>query len=185
MKTKTKIIAGLGGSLFLGMMWSLVKPSRKIVPTLKIRVDTKGNGNYSASRSGGNREHKGIDLVVKPGEKVYSPFSGTLIRLENAYVANGLTFQGVKIFTDDDKLEVDVLYIIPTVATNDKVSKGQLIGYAQDVSAAYGSAMIPHIHVEHKDRLSNQFIDPTNYYFPNNAARYASIEENNENPSFT
>lgn len=182
MKTQTKIITGAATGLFLGMMWSLVKPARKILPNLKIRIDAKGNGNYSASR--GSREHKGIDLVVKPGEKVYAPFSGTLIRLENAYVAGGLVFQGVKIFTDDNKLEVDVLYIIPAVATNETVRKGQLIGYAQDVSAAYGSEMIPHIHVEHKDRASNIFIDPTNYYFPNNPARTASTGET-ENPSFT
>lgn len=184
MKTQTKILGGAAASLFLGLLYSFVKPIRKILPNLQIRVDSKGNGNYSASRAGGSREHKGIDLVVKPGEKVYSPFAGTLIRLENAYVAGGLIFQGVKIFTDDDKLEVDILYIIPTVATNQIVSKGQLIGYAQDISAAYGSAMIPHIHVEHKDRASNVFIDPTNYYFPNNAARTASTGET-ENPSFT
>lgn len=184
MKTQTKIFAGVGGAVFFGMMWQIIKPTRKILPNLKIRVDSKGNGNYSASRSGGSREHKGIDLVVKPGEKVYAPFSGTIIRLENAYEAGGLMFQGVKIFTNDNNLEVDVLYIIPAVATNETVRKGQLIGYAQDVSAAHGSAMIPHIHVEHKDRKNNVFIDPTNYYFPNNPARTASIGET-ENPSFT
>lgn len=189
MKNKTKLItAGAvgGGVVLLGMMWRFVRPERKILEKLKIRVDAKGNGNYGSSRTPPYNEHKGIDLIVSPGDKVYAPFAGTAVFLNTVYPNSKATYQGIKIFTDDGKLEVDILYIIPTVKTNDIVKKGQLIGYAQDISIAHSSGMLPHIHVEHKDRATNKFIDPTNYYFQNKATQTASMgESENENPSFT
>jgi murein DD-endopeptidase MepM/ murein hydrolase activator NlpD len=184
MKTKTKIITGLGLSGLALIGYFIGKPTRSILSKLQIRVDSQGNGNYGSSRVPPYNQHKGLDLVAIPGEKVYAPFAGTAVFIENAYQANNKTFQGVKLFTENN-LEVDILYINPVIKTNDIVKKGQLIGFAQNITLAHNAGMLPHIHVEHKDRRTNQFIDPTNYYFPNNIARTGLVDTTIENPSQT
>lgn len=149
------------------------RKNRAIVSPLQIRVDSMGNGNFGTGRSFPYHKHYGIDLRVVTGQKVYAPFSGTVSIIQNA-IQGKPGYKGVRIFAEEN-LQIDVLYIIPAVKANTTVSKGDLIGYAQDIRKAYSSGMLNHIHVEHYDRNQGVFLNPTGYYFGN--IKTASLSE--------
>ena len=50
-----------------------------VLNSLQIRSDSYGDGHFGASRDGGARDHEGIDLVVVPGEVVYSPMDAVVV----------------------------------------------------------------------------------------------------------
>ncbi|MBA4849481.1 M23 family metallopeptidase [Emticicia sp. BO119] len=160
MKKKTLLIATGIAATVAGLF--AFNRKKSIVSPLKIRVDSQGNGNFGASRTGFGK-HYGIDLVVTEGQKVYAPFSGSVNIIENA-LSDKKGYKGVRIFAENN-LQIDVLYIIPAVANNSIVKKGQLIGYAQNITKAYNQSMLNHIHVEHYDRAKSIFLNPTDYYF--------------------
>lgn len=103
--------------------------------------DPKGCGAYGASRDGGTRLHKGFDVLAWKGETVRAPISGMV----SIFGTNtGLT--GVRISNSAEMAKV--IYVTPVVKTGEKVKRGQVIGYAQDITVVYGSEMTNHIHLE-------------------------------------
>jgi murein DD-endopeptidase MepM/ murein hydrolase activator NlpD len=118
-----------------------------ILASMKIRVDSEGNGHFGASRDGGSRGHNGVDLLVMKGEPVYAPFSGTITKQAYPY-SDDRKFTGVHL-TRPDGLKIKVFYMLPKPGIIGKaVAAGQEIGRAQAISEKYGDAMKDHIHIE-------------------------------------
>lgn len=128
------------------LFFILILTGRKPMRLLKIhtlREDSSGSGRFGASR--GNRTHKGVDLEVTKGEEVYSPFSGVIVRTTRPY-ADDAKYKGI-VLKSDSGIEMKIFYMNPSVSSG-RVSKGQVIGYAQAISEKYGGSMKDHIHVE-------------------------------------
>ncbi|MGB0670907.1 MAG: peptidoglycan DD-metalloendopeptidase family protein [Rhodospirillales bacterium] len=131
---------------------------------MKVRDrDAFGSGHFGASRDGGKRRHQGIDLIVQPGEPVFSPASGIYLRPARPY-AKDKRYSGMVIQADDGA-EVKMFYLAPL----DELDRGvrlraglTLIGHAQDISARYPDRgrgpMTPHIHLQ--IRRQGRFMDP-------------------------
>ena len=109
--------------------------------------DMHGRGDYGAPR--GNKRHRGVDFIVSPpGQAVVAPCAGDVIRIKNPYAnpVNGTFFKGILIRASD--YEYTLFYIEPlNEVLRTRVEKGQLLGYAQDISIKY-PGMIPHIHMQ-------------------------------------
>lgn len=105
------------------------------------RCDPLGCGHFGASRDGGARLHKGLDIVAMPGQAVYAPMSGTVSKF---VTSRGLS--GVSI-SDNKDMSAKVIYVNPKQGI-DVVSKGDFIGFAQDIRPTYGAGITNHIHVE-------------------------------------
>ncbi|MBA4849013.1 M23 family metallopeptidase [Emticicia sp. BO119] len=161
-RDKNLLIAGAVGIVLGGVGMSLAG-TNDIVSPLKIRVDGEGDGNFGTSRLPPYNKHYGLDLEVKTGQRVYAPFSGTIILIPKA-LKDKDGYQGVRIMADNG-LKIDVLYIKPAVKANTRIKKGDLIGYAQDITKAYSDTMKNHIHIEHFDPKTLTFLNPTSYYF--------------------
>jgi murein DD-endopeptidase MepM/ murein hydrolase activator NlpD len=109
----------------------------------KLRSDAGGHGAYGASR--GTRTHKGKDYEAEPGQYVFSPIDGTVERYARPYKDDenysGIVIQG-------KNARVKMFYLNPLESLGAEVKAGQIIGFAQDISAKYGGDMTPHIHLE-------------------------------------
>lgn len=115
-------------------------------PTGKgVRVDAAGDGHYHAPRGG--RDHKGLDLVCKPGQEIVCPIDNAcFVRTADPYgdgEYGGLVLK-------NDLMEVKMFYLeVLEKIKNRKLHQGTVIGIAQDVTERYlSSAMTPHIHME-------------------------------------
>ena len=113
-------------------------------------VDAYGSGAFGASRDGGRRAHRGVDLVAAAGEAVRSPISGTITRTGSAY-GGQTNLQFVEITNPETRYKARVLYVNPGVATGSKVAAGDQIGTAQSLAARY-AGITNHVHVEVKGR---------------------------------
>jgi murein DD-endopeptidase MepM/ murein hydrolase activator NlpD len=118
-----------------------------ILPSMKIRVDASGNGNFGSSRGGGTRKHNGVDLLVTKGQQVFAPFSGTITKQAYPY-ADDRKYTGVHL-TRKDGVKLKVFYMLPKTGIIGKsVNAGDVIGTAQAISEKYGPPMKDHIHIE-------------------------------------
>ncbi|MBF0269332.1 MAG: M23 family metallopeptidase [Alphaproteobacteria bacterium] len=146
----------------------------------KIRGDDgMGDGVFGANRDEGEkkRSHKGVDIVAKPGEPVFSPVDGKVeVRKPDptGRVNNGEWIEpypddakkrgklkGVGIITEEGH-RVRLLYVDPDAVDlkpGQKVRAGQAIGEAQDLSTVYIKKMTNHVHVD--VQKGGVFIDPT------------------------
>ena len=107
-----------------------------------IRSDAMGSGHYGALR--GARTHRGTDYICYPGEPVYSPISGLVVRESRPYTD---TYSGLLI--RNSQIELKIFYFSPDLSlVGSYVKEGDAIGVAQDISQKYGDAMTPHIHVQ-------------------------------------
>jgi murein DD-endopeptidase MepM/ murein hydrolase activator NlpD len=116
---------------------------------LEIRNDPAGRGTYQASR--GARKHKGSDYLALPGEPVYSPISGKVVRTVRAY-ADTSKYTGIVV--QGKQVRLKMLYLQPIAEVGEYVGRGDQVGIAQDVSERYpNQGMKAHIHyeVEHMD----------------------------------
>jgi len=110
-----------------------------------IRFDTKGSGEFGASRiryRDGNKykvSHKGVDLLCLPNLPIYAEQDMEFIRIKNPYsgMSGGLWRCG--------EYEVTVFYCEPI---EENVQRGGVIGTCQNVATKYGKEMMPHIHTE-------------------------------------
>ena len=119
----------------------LSKPLNKII----LRGnDPTGHGYYGAKR--GNRKHKGLDVISKPKEAVYSLIDGVVTKIGYPYAGN-LTFRYVEV--TNDIYRVRVMYIFPkNISVGDRIFQGQQIGEAQDIASFWNPRMRNHIHIE-------------------------------------
>lgn len=110
----------------------------------KIRCDTEGQGYYGAPR--GNRKHKGVDFECVPGQPVFSPIDGKVIRQAYPY-SSDRKYNGLLI--ENPSISIKIFYIAPfKVKIGHNVKAGDKIGIAQDISEKYSDKMKPHIHLQ-------------------------------------
>ncbi len=109
-------------------------------------ADPGGGGWYGAKR--GKRKHEGLDIVVVPGEEVFSPITGKFIRVGQVYEQT-TKFKLIEI--ENDIYEATLMYMKPYVFQKGELIKaGDPIGIAQDVASFWGGGMRPHLHLEIK-----------------------------------
>ena len=132
-------------------------------PTGKgIRSDGQGGGNYGDAR--GDRTHKGVDFLATVGQDVVAPFGGRVAAV-GTISKNGKVYRSIRIETSNG-LRIKILYVSVLKSLKAKydaalaaqtagetevfpsVKKGEVVGVAQDVTAAYNSGMKNHVHVE-------------------------------------
>ena len=108
-----------------------------------IRIADKwGYGHYLAPR--GDRLHLAEDFYCIPGQDIYSPIAGEILREITAYPRSHL--KGLVIQNQDMGLKL--LYVSLTKNLVGKwVKQGEVIGKAQDIGDKY-KEITPHIHVE-------------------------------------
>ena len=152
-------IVGATTTLLLSALFllnNLNKMLGKVTKNNQIRTqDNHGSGHFGASRDNGKRKHAGIDIVALPNEPIYSPINGVVTRHPFPY-GNDLKFKGIEI--KDKDLVIKIFYLNPTITQGTSVKKGQIIGYAQDLTNKY-KGITNHVHLEVKDKLG-KLINP-------------------------
>lgn len=122
---------------------SIINPfpvSSPVLPPISRKRDSFGSGSFGASRDGGSRIHKGIDLKSYPGQRVFAPISGDL---------TPITYNGFHGFViKNETWEVKVLYLMLPPRKTGKVVRGEWLAKAANIKPTYGDAITNHIHVE-------------------------------------
>lgn len=148
------LIGGITVLVYLLVKKVTMKELSKPVIPLSIRSDSQGDGKFGASR--GSRSHNGTDYLVAKGQRIFSPIEGQLIRLAYPY-GDDLKYQGCVI--ENEKYEVKIFYMTPTLAVGSYVKAGDQIGVAQSISEKYSPNMKDHIHIEFRLK-DGQLLDP-------------------------
>ncbi len=114
---------------------------------ISLRNDSCGQGHFGAPR--GTRKHNGVDIIITPGQAIYGPFNGSVQRHTKPYSDNS-KYDGAWLRLDDyPHLLVKIFYFKPSILAGAKFKKGDIIGYAQDISQKYTcKGMISHLHIE-------------------------------------
>ena len=119
--------------------------------------DSWGQGRFGASRSGGTRQHKGLDIKCTDGSIVYAPIDVTINRRVIVYtdpakaaINNGLQLTG-------ESLCFKLFYVQPDQVSG-TVRKGQRLGVMLPMQSVY-PGMTSHVHVQMCDES-----DPTPYF---------------------
>ena len=122
-------------------------------PVSRLR-DPWGSGQYGASR--GSRRHRGLDIKVRPKEKVYAPIPGTIVQEAIPY-ANDPYYRGLLIRGDGEwqNYEIKIFYILGI--KSGWASAGEQIGTAQNLGFKY-PGITNHLHLEVKRQ--GRYIDP-------------------------
>jgi len=139
--------------------------------------DAEGSGYYGASRAGGARVHRGIDLIIPTHKSIilYAPISGKLtpglpyisgpkLTKSGVNVNQGYTISGLK-GTDYDGLIAQVFYCVAKIKFGSLVEIGDPVGITiPDMYSAYNkiegkNGMTNHVH--YQLRFNGQFIDPS------------------------
>jgi hypothetical protein len=140
-----------------------------------VRDDEWGKGHFGARR--GSKCHDGVDLIVTPGQPIFSMIDGLVEKYEQCYTSDA-RWHGVQIANAMLRVELWYMEAKNTVAVDEYVNAGQMIGVAQDISEKYPPTekipheMTPHIHVRVTLRSFSaiasgryisfdQYIDPT------------------------
>jgi hypothetical protein len=119
------------------------------VPGPVVRDDKWGKGHFGSPR--GSKAHDGLDLVVVPGQPVFSMIEGVVEKYEQCYRSDP-RWTGIQIA--NTQLRVELWYMEPLhIKVNQFVRAGELLGAAQNISTKYPPTpkipypMTPHIHV--------------------------------------
>lgn len=124
-----------------------------MTPTgLGIRNDEGGLGHFGAPRKKEVKGHEvrythdGVDYQCKPGQEVWMPCTGKIVRVAYPYAAKD--YSGVYIAAK--RLSMKMFYVQPYSGIIGRViKKGEPIGTAQDISLKYpGAGVTPHVHVK-------------------------------------
>lgn len=111
-------------------------------------ADPTGNGWYGARRSNGTRKHKGLDVLVTPGESIKSPIEGEIVRIGQVYT---FTKKFKLLVIKNDVYELKLMYMDPVSFENGtRIAIGDYIGKAQSISSYWGKKMKDHLHIEVK-----------------------------------
>ena len=127
------------------------------VEVYNVRSDKWGSGHFGAGRGnhsdGAKKYHDGLDLVVEPGELIWSPIDGVVEKVDYPY-GSDLSWKGIQIV--NGKMRAELWYMEPDEALiGEYVYVGDPIGKAQDISLKYRDPkkvlkygiMTPHIHL--------------------------------------
>lgn len=118
-----------------------------------IRVDEYGDGHFKARRrtsNGSSYFHKGIDYSAKLGQCVIAPTSATFRRIAYPYDDSKEYLGG---YFETPYFDYVLFYFTPCIEVGISIKQGELIGYAQNISARYNldrnnKKMDNHIHAE-------------------------------------
>jgi murein DD-endopeptidase MepM/ murein hydrolase activator NlpD len=119
-----------------------------LLPT--TRSDLWGGGHFGANRGG--KKHDGLDLIVDPGQAIFSMIDGTVEKYEQCYLTDP-RWKGIQIANNQLRVELWYMDASNTVMAGEFVTAGQHVGVAQDISIKYPRTekrpyeMTPHIHV--------------------------------------
>ena len=116
--------------------------------------DAQGKGYFGAPR--GDRTHKGVDFVAKPGEPVRAFLEGTVTKLGYPY-ADKLEFRYVEARRANGD-NCRYFYVSPTVQMGDEISAGEMLGTCQELPYP---GITQHYHFEVIVR--GEFADPIKY----------------------
>jgi murein DD-endopeptidase MepM/ murein hydrolase activator NlpD len=108
--------------------------------------DRFGAGYFHASRSGGARQHEGVDYDSQAGQEVVAPISGYVARIGLAY-PDDARLKYVEIDNPALHLEARVFYVDPKVEVGQTVELGRPIGTAHSLQARY-AGITDHVHLE-------------------------------------
>jgi len=130
-----------------------------------VRFDSGGDGNFGASRAGGE-VHTGLDISTLIGESVYAPISG-ILQYTRADSNNKLP--GVKIIGSGDYEGYTVYMFYSKKISNlnfgDFVQQGDVVSTAVDLSPQYSEKVTDHIHF--KVEKGTKEINPENLEYSN------------------
>lgn len=121
--------------------------AKEIVANQKSRVrDAYGSGQYGASRDANARTHKGIDIIVASGEKIFSPIKGNIVRQAMPY-RDDSSYKGIVLKGVDewDGYELKIFYVEGLFSG--RATETQEIGSAQNLTLRYPT-ITNHIHLE-------------------------------------
>lgn len=116
--------------------------------------DPTGNGWFGASRSGGKRKHKGVDLVVTPGEEIFAMMSGIVTKLGYVYSnpkqdKPTMRFVEIQQTVGNDHYKLWQMYVDPSVKKFQSIERNEIIGEAQDIADYWNSSeMKNHVHAQ-------------------------------------
>jgi len=119
-------------------------------PMPAVRNDGWGQGRFGTNR--GSKQHDGLDLIVTPGQPIFSMITGSVEKYEQCYTGD-TRWTGVQIANQLIRVELWYMNARNTVAVDELVLAGQMVGVAQDISVKYPPTkkiphdMTPHIHV--------------------------------------
>lgn len=128
----------------------------------KRGTDDWGSGDFGAPR--GTHKHEGQDYACYPDTVIRSKVSGTITKLGYAYKRQ-LAFRYVQV-TELNLLRHRTFYVEPSVKLYDIISKGDVIGTAQNIAKQYTKptkVMTNHIHLEILQEDGTP-VDPEKYY---------------------
>jgi murein DD-endopeptidase MepM/ murein hydrolase activator NlpD len=108
--------------------------------------DAFGNGQFGASRDGGDRHHEGVDYVDTPGQDIVAPISGYVTKIGYAY-DNNRDLKFVEITNPALGYTSRALYVAPTVQEGQTVQLGEVIGKAESLQSRY-AGITNHVHLE-------------------------------------
>jgi murein DD-endopeptidase MepM/ murein hydrolase activator NlpD len=146
--------AGLGGAVIAGAAlyytnqqttMNAALPFEPLLNPMIIRNDAGGSGWFKSGRIG--HVHQGTDFVCTPGQPIYSPFAGTIVREALPY-ADDTHWRGLLFRSDDGSYECKLFYCVLAEDVGTRVERNQLIAFAQGISAKYATGVTDHIHVE-------------------------------------
>lgn len=121
---------------------------------MKLReCDVHGCGFFGANR--GERQHKGVDISMNPGELVMSPISGIVTKVGYPY-SDDLSYRYVQIHKDG--YDFRLFYVEPLVDVGETIDFNSVIGYVQNLGSRY-PGITEHVHLEIK--YNGNFVDPT------------------------
>lgn len=132
---------------------------------MELRInDEWGYGHFGASRDGGKRTHKGVDIIARVGYPVFSPVDGVVTKIGLPYEDDPETptidegsYRYVQISSNG--YDYRLFYVHPILRVGDAVKQGLTIGVHQDLEPLY-NGITPHIHFEIKNK-DGGYIDPT------------------------
>lgn len=119
--------------------------------------DPMGDGSFGAPR--GTRTHRGIDYACYPGTHILALHAGQVTKLGYPY-GDDLSYRYVQV--SENGRAHRYFYVKPAVAMGERVNKGDLLGFAQNINARknYGERGMKN-HVHYEVRVNNEFVDPT------------------------
>ncbi|MDD5119934.1 MAG: M23 family metallopeptidase [Candidatus Omnitrophica bacterium] len=109
-----------------------------------VRNDAGGNGVFAATRSGGRRLHKGIDLLADVGTPVLAAKSGKIISAAQNFGMGKYVIVQHK----NDVITVYGHLSEILVRKNDYVGQGQVIGKVGRTGNARYRSILSHLHFE-------------------------------------
>lgn len=123
--------------------------------------DLWGSGSFGASRDGGKRTHKGLDLKYSPKDKFRIPFDSVLKRkgivYSNDYKYKLVEFKGLGNFSE---FTYKVMYFVCQEPIGTIFNRGEFVGSVQDITEKY-KGITNHVHFELY--IDGKLVNPENY----------------------